>query len=117
MNTAPSLGTPTVVPAPRATGDWLTLTVRMMRWDLLQMWRRVMAKVLLGVLLGIFLLVIGGLLLGFAAAGGSGASTSAADISSLLSFPRSTALAVEYTAFMGVVLICIIAGALRRSRA
>jgi ABC-type transport system involved in multi-copper enzyme maturation permease subunit len=112
MNTAPSLGTPTVVPAPRATGDWLTLTVRMTRWDLLQMWRRVMAKVLLGVLLGIFLLVIGGLLLGFAAAGGSGASTSAAEISSVLTFPRSTALAVEYTAFMGVVLICIIAGAL-----
>jgi ABC-type transport system involved in multi-copper enzyme maturation permease subunit len=98
------------VAAPRATGDWLTLTLRMIRWNLYQMWRRVMFKVLVGLLLGIFALVVLALLLAFAATRNSTAASSGVAI--LLTFPRSTALATEYTAFFGMVLCCVLTGAL-----
>ncbi|HEY7983125.1 MAG TPA: ABC transporter permease subunit [Ktedonobacterales bacterium] len=110
--TTPTPATAATLPvaAPRANGDWLTLTLRLTRWNLFQMWRRLMSKILLGLLLGFFALAMLGLLLAFAAS--SGQSTQASSgIADLLTFPRSTALAVEYVAFFGVVFTCILTGA------
>jgi ABC-type transport system involved in multi-copper enzyme maturation permease subunit len=111
MTTTTPATAPAPVAAPAANGDWLTLTLRMTRWNLFQLWRRVMAKVLLGLLLGIYALVALALLLAFLASRGASAEASSG-IASLLTFPRSTALAVEYVAFFGMVLCCILAGAL-----
>ncbi len=107
---------PALAPSPPATGDLITHTLRLVRWDLFQTWRRVMAKVLLGILLGIFLVIVAGVLLAYGAASGSAASsgnTTGADvIRNLITFPLSTGLAVQYTTFMGVVLLSIMAGVL-----
>jgi ABC-type transport system involved in multi-copper enzyme maturation permease subunit len=111
MSTTVPAAAPSPVAAPRANGDWLTLSLRMTRWNLFQIWRRIMAKVLLGLLLGIFALVALALVLAYLAARG-GSADAAAGIASLLTFPRSTALAVEYVAFFGVVLCCIVTGSL-----
>jgi ABC-2 type transport system permease protein len=56
-------------PAPTAstatTGDWLLQTWRLTRWDLFAAWRRVMSKVLLGILLGFFAVIVGFIVLAF----------------------------------------------------
>jgi ABC-type transport system involved in multi-copper enzyme maturation permease subunit len=111
MTTPTPATLPAPVAAPRANGDWLTLTLRMIRWNLFQMWRRLMSKILLGLLLGFYGLVALGMLLAYLAARSS-PTRAAAGIASLLTFPRSTALAVEYVAFFGVMLCCILTGAL-----
>lgn len=140
---------PAVVPAPRATGGWLVATLRLVRWELFQVWRRVLAKVLLGLFLGFFALVVVGIMLAYSATaaqssiqptgqcyssngpdqGGTAipcptpgpeeqrsiqaARSSAADaIRAQITFPVSVSLAVEYASFMGVIFLCIIAGAL-----
>ncbi|HLY30658.1 MAG TPA: hypothetical protein VKQ36_06495 [Ktedonobacterales bacterium] len=54
----PSLLAVAQAPAPTPTGGWLLQTLRMTRWTLYLAWRRVMGKVLLGVLLGLFVLVV-----------------------------------------------------------
>jgi ABC-type transport system involved in multi-copper enzyme maturation permease subunit len=110
MTTTAPATIPAPVAAPRASGDWLTLTLRMVGWNLFQMWRRVMFKVMVGLLLGIFALVLLALLLAYTATRSSTVESSG--IASLLTFPRSTALATEYTAFFGMVLCCVLAGAL-----
>lgn len=60
-NTAP-VATSVVAPSPV---EWLLNTWRMTRWYLFAAWRRVMSKVLLGILLGLFVLIVGFLVLGF----------------------------------------------------
>jgi ABC-type transport system involved in multi-copper enzyme maturation permease subunit len=110
MTTTTSSTLPAPVAAPRANGDWLTLTLRMTRWNLFQMWRRIMSKVLLGLLLGFYVLVVLALLLAFAVSRGASTQGSSG-IADVLTFPRSTALAVEYVAFFGVVFTCILTGA------
>jgi ABC-type transport system involved in multi-copper enzyme maturation permease subunit len=103
---------PAPVAAPRASGDWLTLTLRMTRWYVFQMWRRVMSKVLLGLMLGVFALMTLGLLVAFAAARGASTET-ASNILGVLTFPRSTGLAVDYdVAFFGVIFTGILGGAM-----
>ncbi|HEV2238543.1 MAG TPA: ABC transporter permease subunit [Ktedonobacterales bacterium] len=111
MTTTTPATLPAPIAAPRANGDWLTLTLRLTRWNLFQMWRRLMSKILLGLLLGFFVLVVLALLLAFAAASRQPGSDASSGIASLLTFPRSTAIAVEYVAFFGVVFTCILTGA------
>src|SRR5215472_2573896 len=63
--------TPPAPPAVAATapsvtsGGWLPQTWRLSRWDLFAAWRRVMSKVLLGILLGFFVLIVGFIVLGY----------------------------------------------------
>jgi len=45
--------------------EWLLDTWRLTRWYLFAAWRRVMSKVLLGILLGLFVLITGFVVLGF----------------------------------------------------
>lgn len=143
--------------APQATsGAWLGQTWRLTLWELFTAWRRVMSKVLLGILLGLFVLIIGFVLLGYLitqnapvqgqtcgpapvvstqSSGGNGNSgngsgnpqvqcqpLSAQDqqqirdqetssIRATLTFPSSVQFAGGYTAFMGVILLAILAGA------
>jgi ABC-type transport system involved in multi-copper enzyme maturation permease subunit len=92
-------------------GDWLFLTLRLIRWDLFQVWRRTMTKVLLGILLGLYAIVQGLVLLAYAA--NANASRALADgIRSWVTFPLTVTVALEYTGFVGVVLLCLLAGAL-----
>jgi ABC-type transport system involved in multi-copper enzyme maturation permease subunit len=100
-----------VVPAPAVSGGWLTHTARLVRWDLFQAWRRVMAKVLLVLFLGPLLLFIVGLSLVYMALRASRDTATVETMRSWLTFPRSIALAQGYTSFMVVMLICILVGA------
>ncbi len=161
---------PAVVAAPMPTGGWLVQTARLTGWMLFLARRRVIGKVLLGVLIGVFLLVVGITFLIYyssanapfsggsscqpvtqpqptgvsatavpttsskSATGPGGSSTtfvcqplSQADIQqqqaaqkaaadqvrdTTLLFPTDLVIAGTYTSYMGVFLICIIAGAL-----
>ena len=60
-NTAPVAAS--VVPS--SLVEWLRSTWRLTRWYLFAAWRRVMSKVLLGILLGLFVLITGFVVLGF----------------------------------------------------
>lgn len=60
-NTAPVAAS--VVPS--SPVEWLLNTWRLTRWYLFAAWRRVMSKVLLGILLGLFVLITGFVVLGF----------------------------------------------------
>lgn len=155
--------TPTATPpapapaAPAATsGDWLLQTWRLTRWDLFAAQRRVMSKVLGGILLGLFVLIVGFVVLGYvitqsapiqgencapapvvtgqaSGGGSSGGGSSSGDqvqcqplsaqeqqqirdqetssVRATLTFPGSVQFAGGYTAFMGVILLAILAGA------
>lgn len=59
---------PAFTPASAGIGDWLLHMWRLTRWTLLAAWRRVMSKVLLGILLGLFMLILGFVVLGYAIA-------------------------------------------------
>jgi ABC-2 type transport system permease protein len=61
MNTAP-VATSVL---PSSPIEWLLNTWRLTRWYLFAAWRRVMSKVLLGILLGLFVLITGFVVLGF----------------------------------------------------
>lgn len=104
---------PDVVPAPGVTGDWLTQTVRLVRWNLFQAWRRVLTRVLFWIMLGIFVLYIIGLILLVAATQAQGPDLSpvAGLLRPLLTFPQSIATGTGYITFMGVVVLSIVVGA------
>jgi ABC-type transport system involved in multi-copper enzyme maturation permease subunit len=103
------------VAAPRASSDWLAVTLRLVRWELFQTWRRVMAKVLLGILLGFFVLEVAGYVLVYVASSGSGQAGDnplSPVIRNQVTFPASVSLSAGYAGSVGVVLLCIIAGSL-----
>ena len=104
---------PDVVPAPSVTGDWLTQTARLVRWNLFQAWRRTLTKVLFWVMLGIFALYIIGLSLLVAVTQTQGPDLSPVSelLRPLLTFPQSIATATGYITFMGVVVLSIVVGA------
>ena len=106
--------TPSMAPAPRATGDWLLHTARLVQWNLFQVWRRLLTKVLLSILLGVFLLYIAGLILIVAIVQGQGpdAATATEFLRPLITFPQSIATGTGYISFMGVVMVSILVGAL-----
>lgn len=105
----PSPAAPVAAPSP--TSDWMTLTLRLVRWELFQAWRRVMAKVLLGILIAGFVLEYLALVLAYVGISANADPAQAANsIRNLFTFPVSVALAEGYTSFMGVVMLCILAG-------
>lgn len=61
----PTATPPAFTSSTATTGDWLIQTWRLTRWNLFVAWRRVMSKVLLGILLGFFALIIGFIVLGY----------------------------------------------------
>jgi ABC-type transport system involved in multi-copper enzyme maturation permease subunit len=158
---SPVFAPPPLAPAPAASGSWLLQTARLTGWMLFLVRRRVIGKVLLGVLIGVFLLITAITMFIYfetanaqvfsggncttitqpqgtpgaaSGSGAGGASTttscqppSQADIQqqqqaqqqaantvrdATLLFPSDLVIAGTYTSYMGVFLICIIAGAL-----
>ena len=147
--TAPAVATP-----PATSGAWLRQVWRLTQWELFVAWRRVMSKVLLGILLGLFVVIVGFILLGYlitqnapvqgrtcgpapvatsqsGGGGGNGGNSNpqvqcqplsqqdqqqirdqeTSSIRGALTFPMSVQFAGGYTAFMGVILLSILAGA------
>ena len=160
----PVIPAPQLSPAPTASGGWLLQTARLTGWMLFLARRRLIGKVLLGVLIGVFLLIVAITMIIYfetanaqvssgsncqtvvqppgtsssSTAPGGGASTtvvcqqpSQAQIQqqqqaqqqaqqqgadavrdATLVFPSDLVVAGTYTSYMGVFLICIMAGAL-----
>jgi ABC-2 type transport system permease protein len=106
---------PPIAAAPAATSDWTILTLRLVRWELRQAWRRVMGKVLLGLLLGLYVLEMSGLLLAYVASSASASNEPGNTATTLtlgyLTFPRSASIAVSYVSVLGVILLTIFTGA------
>lgn len=154
---APALPAPQLSPAPSVSGGWLWQTARLTGWTLFLARRRVLSKVILGVLVGVFLLIVGITMIVYyetanaqiyagstcqpvapsqgtppksTAPGGNTSvvcQPSQADIQqqqqaqqqaantvrdATLVFPSNLVVAGTYTTYMGVFLICIMAGAL-----
>ncbi|HEY7834892.1 MAG TPA: hypothetical protein VIG30_15060 [Ktedonobacterales bacterium] len=103
-----------VVAAPGATGDWLTQTARLMRWNLFQIWHRTLTRVLLGVMAGLYLLTLIGVTILLAASenmtGGPGIIGE--QLRTYVTYPQSITTAAGYITFMGVVMACIVVGSL-----
>jgi ABC-type transport system involved in multi-copper enzyme maturation permease subunit len=129
MSAPDPVATPTLAvtprpPIPQASGGILLQTLRLVRFDLFQAWRRVMAKVLLGILVGLFALVVLFVLLAYTstsavsvAPGGQPdqqqtLNAAAELLRDELTFPGTLGLTLGYTGFIGVILLCILAGAL-----
>ena len=114
MSVSQATTAPEVIPAPRATSDWLVLTARLVRWNLFQIWRRTMTKVLLGVVVGLFVLYAGALalLVRVIQAQGDLGTIGGTLLRDQLTFPLSVSFAVGYITFMGVVTLCIVVGSL-----
>ncbi len=96
--------------ATRRTRSWLLATWRLALWDLYLAWRRVMSKVLLGLLLGAYGLVVIGVVLVYADAT-INRSESAAAIRDAVTFPHALAAPSYLLRFLGPLLTAILAGA------
>lgn len=108
LETLETLANPSAAASP--VRGWLLATWRLALWDLYLAWRRVMAKVLPGLLLGSYVLVVLFVLLFYAeavATRADGAST----IRDLLTFPHALALPGYLLRFLGPLLAGILAGA------
>lgn len=101
-----------LTPAPPASGDWLVITWRLIQWNLFQIWRRVLTKVLLGIFLGIFALELVGFVFAYLASDTSSGLSLGTLARDQLTFPLSLSLAANYVSLMGVVFLSILAGAL-----
>ena len=136
MNATAPQAAPTASTTPAPSGIWITEVLRLTRWELYLAWRRVMAKVLIIVLIVFYAITIG--FLGFVTAqimnqplqtgqcppnavGCQEPSQEdlqrerAAEITPLtdqLTFPTSLGFAATVTRIVGLILICILAGAL-----
>jgi ABC-type transport system involved in multi-copper enzyme maturation permease subunit len=132
--TAPQASAPTV-PAP--AGIWITEVFRLTRWELYLAWRRVMAKVLIILMVVAYALVITVVGIGLTAIQNEPApqsfqcppdavgcqapsqqeldqerAASIAQFSDPVTFPTSLGFAATVTRIVGLILICILAGAL-----
>jgi ABC-type transport system involved in multi-copper enzyme maturation permease subunit len=90
---------------------WLLATWRLARWDVRLAWRRAMAKVLLGLLLGAYVLVVLFVLLIYAEAL-AGQVSGASTLRDLLTYPQALALPGYLLRFLGPLVTAILAGAL-----
>jgi ABC-type transport system involved in multi-copper enzyme maturation permease subunit len=132
--TAPQASAP-VIPAP--AGIWITEVFRLTRWELYLAWRRVMAKVLIIIMVVAYALVITVVGIGLTAIQNQPApqsfqcppdavgcqapsqaeldqerAASIAQFSDPVAFPTSLGFAATVTRIVGLILICILAGAL-----
>ena len=134
--TAPQTGGgASVIPAP--AGIWITEVFRLTRWELYLAWRRVMAKVLIIIMVVAYALVITVVGIGLTAIQNQPApqsfqcppdavgcqapsqaeldqerAASIAQFSDPVTFPTSLGFAATVTRIVGLILICILAGAL-----
>lgn len=123
-----------MIPAP--AGIWITEVLRLTRWELYLAWRRVMAKVLIILIVIAYAITIGVLSFGISSivnqpvqvyqcppeAVGCQAPTQqeleqerareVAPLLDLVTFPTSLGFAASFTRVVGLILICILAGAL-----
>lgn len=134
--TAPQTsGSASVIPAP--AGIWITEMFRLTRWELYLAWRRAMAKVLIILLVVFYAIVVS--FVGFALASiqnqpapqtfqcppdavgcqepsqqelDQERADSIAQFSDPVTFPTSLGFAASFTRIVGLILICIMAGAL-----
>ena len=134
--TAPQASVPAQSTAPAPSGIWITEVLRLTRWELYLAWRRAMAKVLIILLVVFYAITVGFLCFVTAqiinqplqtgqcppnAVGCQEPSQQelererAAEITPLtdqLTFPTSLGFAASFTRVAGLILICILAGAL-----
>ena len=134
--TAPQASAPAQSTAPAPSGIWITEVLRLTRWELYLAWRRAMAKVLIILLVVFYAITVGFLCFVTAqiinqplqtgqcppnAVGCQEPSQQelererAAEITPLtdqLTFPTSLGFAASFTRVAGLILICILAGAL-----
>lgn len=134
--TAPqSSASSSIIPAP--AGIWITEVFRLTRWELYLAWRRVMAKVLIIIMVVAYALVITVVGIGLTAIQNEPApqsfqcppdavgcqapsqqeldqerAASIAQFSDPVTFPTSLGFAATVTRIVGLLLICILAGAL-----
>jgi ABC-type transport system involved in multi-copper enzyme maturation permease subunit len=99
--------------APRAEGSALAHTWRLVRWEVFLARRRAMSKVLAGILLGGYLLIVGFIVLAYVTTLNRGASeVELQPIRDLLTFPGSLVVGGIYAARLAPLLVCILSGAL-----
>lgn len=126
---------------PQPSGTWLTEVLRLTRWELFLAWRRVMAKVLLGILLGVFVIVLSFVMIGYISVASQPdpatymrcppqaqgcVDPNPAEIEAirqqqqqevngirdLLTFPTSLNLTGNYVRVMGLIVLAVLAGTL-----
>src|SRR5579884_2295093 len=85
-------------------------TLRLGLWNLYLAWRRTMSKVLLGLLVGAYALLVLGLLLLYALAASSTADTSS--IRDTLTFPTSLVISGAVVRYLAPLFAAILTGAL-----
>jgi ABC-type transport system involved in multi-copper enzyme maturation permease subunit len=135
MNPTAPRASASVIPAP--AGIWITEVFRLTRWELYLAWRRVMAKVLIIIMIVAYALVITVVGIGLTAIQNEPApqsfqcppdavgcqapsqqelnqerTASIAQFSDPVTFPTSLGFAATVTRIVGLILICILAGAL-----
>ncbi|MBF6591879.1 MAG: hypothetical protein IVW57_15325, partial [Ktedonobacterales bacterium] len=99
--------------APRSTGSLLPHTWRLTKWELFLTRRRVMSKVLASILLGGYVIVIGFMLISYSVAASRGATDiELSPLRDLLTFPGVLVVGGIYTAQLGPLMACVLAGAL-----
>jgi ABC-type transport system involved in multi-copper enzyme maturation permease subunit len=89
----------------RATGGWLAETWRLTWWNVFLAWRRLMSKILMGILLGGYGIVFGIMILL------SNLSSNDAGVRDALTFPLSLGIAGGVVRELGPWLVCVLAGA------
>jgi ABC-type transport system involved in multi-copper enzyme maturation permease subunit len=95
--------------ATRNSRSWLLATWRLARWDLFLAWRRVMSKVLLGLLLGGYALIVLFIMLAYALTVAN--NEDATSVRDVVTFPLSVGIPDGLLRYLGVLLTCILAGA------
>lgn len=102
---------------PTSSLGWLTETWRLTRWQLFLARRRLISKILLILLVVLYLVVVAFVaLLFFASSDSSGPGDLFANaVRNLISFPTSLSLVTVYTRIVGVILLCVLVGALTGS--
>jgi ABC-2 type transport system permease protein len=98
---------------PTSSLAWLSETWRLARWQLFLVRRRLMSKILLILLLVFYAIVVGFVALIYTVASSSNADDiGTITIRNLIAFPTSLSLAGIYTRIVGVLLLCVLVGAL-----
>jgi ABC-2 type transport system permease protein len=109
-------GRTSALPVP--SSDWLRETWRLARWQLFLARRRVISKILLILLLVFYAITVAFVALIYVAVSSSAGpegTEAASTIRNLIAFPTSLSLAAIYTRIVGVLLLCVLVGALTGS--
>jgi len=101
---------------PASSLGWLAETWRLTRWQLFLARRRLMSKILLILLVAFYAIVVGFVtLIYFVIKNSSSGPSDITVVSNFITFPTSLGLAGIYTRIVGVLLLCVLVGALTGS--